>query len=148
MEKDIFNEKNILIDSTSTTQDQAFKSIAELVAGNDYATSADEFYEGLKNRELETTTGFKNGIAIPHSNDDSVLKTGLFFIKFSNPIEWNALDKKPVDTALALSIPKNGGKEHLKILSSVARKLMDEEFTNSLKEETDIKKIVELINEI
>ncbi|MGR3741895.1 PTS sugar transporter subunit IIA [Companilactobacillus sp. DQM5] len=148
MEESIFNKNNILIDSTSKTQDEAFRNIAKLVKKNGYTLSDEKFYLGLKTREGETTTGFKNGIAIPHSNDSSVIKTGLFYIKFTNSIEWNALDKKPVNMAIALSIPKNGGKEHLRILSTVARKLMNEEFIQRLKNENNLDKIVQLINEI
>ena len=100
------------------------------------------------NREKETTTGFKNGIAIPHSNDASVKRPGLFVIKFDHQIEWNALDKKPVQVAIALSIPQEGSKEHLRLLSEIARKLMDEDFTKIILENDDPDILAQAINEI
>ncbi|TGD23215.1 PTS sugar transporter subunit IIA [Companilactobacillus suantsaicola] len=148
MDKEIFNIENIFYDQTSTTQDEAFKSIGQFVAEKGYSNSADDFYKGLKAREVESTTGFKDGIAIPHSNDDSVIKPGLFLIKFSNGIEWNALDKKPIKVAFVLSIPKNGSTEHLKLLSKIARKLMDDEFRTSILENDDKNILSDAIDQI
>lgn len=148
MDKTIFNQENILFDTTSTTQDEAFKNIAEFVAQKGYSDSSHDFYEGLKNREKESTTGFKDGIAIPHSNDDSISKPGLFLIKFDQEIEWDALDKKPVKVAFALSIPKDGATEHLKLLSKIARKLMDENFRQAILENTDTEVLFTTVDEI
>jgi Phosphotransferase system mannitol/fructose-specific IIA domain (Ntr-type) len=97
---------------------------------------------------VESTTGFKDGIAIPHSNDDSVDKPGLFLIKFTNGIEWKALDDKPIKVAFVLSIPKNGSTEHLKLLSKIARKLMDDEFRQNILDSDDQEVLSEAINQI
>lgn len=148
MEKEIFNQANIFFDNESQTQDEAFQSIAKFVSDNGYSTSENDFYEGLKNRENESTTGFKDGIAIPHSNDDSVVKPGLFLVKFSNAIEWDALDKKPITVAFVLSIPKNGSTEHLKLLSKIARKLMDENFRQTILENEDKVVLATTVDEI
>lgn len=148
MDKNIFNKNNILFDHESKTQEDAFKFLASNVNRLGYSESAIGFFDGLVNREKESTTGFKNGIAIPHSNDDSVLKPGLFVVKFDNAIEWNALDKKPVTMAISLSIPKDGSKEHLRLLSKIARKLMDEEFTNTILKNDDPDILAQAINEI
>lgn len=148
MDKEIFNNENIFYDNDSKTQDEAFQSIANFVAERGYSSSADGFYQGLKAREQESTTGFKDGIAIPHSNDDSVTKPGLFLIKFDNAIEWDALDKKPIRVAFVLSIPKNGSTEHLKLLSKIARKMMDDEFRQTVLESNDNAVLFETINQI
>lgn len=148
MDKNVFNVNNILFDHESKTQEDAFKFLADNVNRLGYSNAADSFFTGLVNREKESTTGFKNGIAIPHSNDDSVLKPGLFVVKFDNAIEWNALDKKPVTVAISLSIPKDGSKEHLRLLSKIARKLMDEEFTNTILKNDDPDVLAQAIDEI
>jgi PTS system fructose-specific IIA component len=148
MDKSIFNKENIWFDHKSATQEEAFKFLAQHVTKLGYANSIEGFNQGLIDREKESTTGFKNGIAIPHSNNESVLKPGLFVVKFDNDIEWNALDKKPIKVAIALSIPKNGAKEHLRLLSKIARKLMDEEFTKKILENDNPDILAETINEI
>jgi len=148
MDKEIFNVNNIYFDNDSKTQDEAFQKIGQFVADLNYSTSSDDFYHGLLNREKESTTGFKDGIAIPHSNDDSIVKPGLFLIKFANSIEWDALDQKPIKVAFALSIPKAGAKEHLKLLSKIARKLMDDEFRKTILENDDIEVLSKTVDDI
>ncbi|MGX7043610.1 PTS sugar transporter subunit IIA [Pediococcus acidilactici] len=148
MDANVFSKANILFDHDSQTQEEAFHAIAEHVNKLGYADSVDSFFTGLMNREKETTMGFKNGIAIPHSNDASVKRPGLFVIKFDHQIEWNALDKKPVQVAIALSIPQEGSKEHLRLLSKIARKLMDEDFTKIILENDDPDILAQAINEI
>lgn len=148
MNKEIFNQENIYFDKASQTQDDAFKQIAKFVVEKNYSTDVESFYQGLVNREKESTTGFKDGIAIPHSNDASITKPGLFLIKLDNAIEWNALDKKPIKVAFVLSIPKEGAKEHLKLLSKIARKLMDDEFRQNILENDDIATLSATVDEI
>lgn len=148
MDKAIFTQENIFFDNDSQTQDEAFQSIAKFVSEKGYSSSETDFYEGLKNREKESTTGFKDGIAIPHSNDNSITKPGLFLAKFAHPIEWDALDKKPINVAFVLSIPKDGSTEHLKLLSKIARKLMDENFRQTILENEDKGILADTVDEI
>lgn len=148
MDAKVFNQENILFDENSATQDEAFHAIADFAFQRGYVTSAEDYYNGLVAREQETTTGFKNGIAIPHSNDSSIKDAALFLVKFKNAIDWNALDGKPVRVAFALTIPQDGSKEHLKLLSLIARKLMDEEFTSTVLTQDDPQVLADLIAKI
>lgn len=148
MNRESFNEKNVLFDVESTTQDEVFRKIASLAFKQGYTTNEEKYYNSLIDRENEVTTGFKDGFAIPHGKDDTVIKPGVFLFKFTNDIEWNALDGKPVKVAIALAIPEQGAEEHLKVLSSIARKLIDDDFRNNLLEETDIANLTNIIEEI
>lgn len=148
MEISIFNQEHIFYDHDSKTQDEAFLNVAKFIKDCGYVSNSDEFYQGLKTREVESTTGFKNGIAIPHSNDGSVLKPGLFLVKFDNKIDWNALDGEPIKVGFFLSIPKDGAREHLKLLSKIARKLMDDEFRDDVLKNSDPEKLTQTIEKI
>lgn len=148
MNTEIFNQQHIVFEKDVKTQDEAFRKIAEVAFEKGFVSSVDEFYEGLKEREKEATTGFKDGIAIPHSKNNSVIKPGMFLIKYSEPIEWNSLDKRPVKVAFALTIPIDGATEHLKLLSLIARKLIDDDFRSGVLEESDPEKLTAIINQI
>src|SRR5699024_6453708 len=104
MNSEIFNQQHIIFEETAKTQDEVFRKIAEVAYEQGFVSSVEEFYKGLLEREEESTTGFKDGIAIPHSKNHAVLKPGMFLMKFSESIEWNALDKQPVRVAFALTI--------------------------------------------
>ena len=84
-------------------------------------------------REAEGMTGIGNSIAIPHGKTAAVTEPFLCFAKVAS-IDWNALDGGPVDLVFMIGVPENAGNEHLKILASISRKLMKEEFRSGLRE--------------
>ncbi|MDY4720597.1 MAG: fructose-specific PTS transporter subunit EIIC [Clostridium paraputrificum] len=146
--KELFGEDHIYIDENSTTQDEAFKFIASIAKKHGYVKSEEDFYHGLQKREKEATTGFNDGIAIPHSKNSTVISPGVFLIKFKNPIEWDSLDGKKITTAFALTIPEDGAENHLKILSTIAKELIDDDFRNTVIKETDSQKLYNLVKGI
>ena len=146
--KELFSEDHIYIDESSTTQDEAFKFIASIAKKHGYVKSEEDFYHGLQKREKEATTGFNDGIAIPHSKNSTVISPGVFLIKFKNPIEWDSLDGKKITTAFALTIPEDGAENHLKILSTIAKELIDDNFRNTVIKETDSQKLYNLVKGI
>lgn len=146
--KELFSEDHIYIDENSTTQDEAFKFIASIAKKHGYVKSEEDFYHGLQKREKEATTGFNDGIAIPHSKNSTVISPGVFLIKFKNPIEWDSLDGKKITTAFALTIPEDGAENHLKILSTIAKELIDDDFRNTVIKETDYQKLYNLVKGI
>lgn len=148
MDTQVFNKEHIAFDATAKTQDEAFHAIAKLVHTAGFVEEEHLFYKGLCEREEESTTGFTDGIAIPHSKCDTVKKPGVFLIKFANPIEWNSLDGELIRVAIALTIPNNGGENHLRILSKIARKMIHEEFRTALKSTNEIDILYKTIAQI
>lgn len=148
MDKAIFDKNHIYFDERSRTQAEAFQAIAQKAFDLGYVKDKDSYYEGLWEREQEATTGFQDGIAIPHSKNPTCIKPGVFLIKFKHPIEWNALDGKPVRTALGLTIPEEGGEVHLRILSKLARKMIDENFRTTLNESDDLNELYNIVSAV
>ncbi|MBM7598914.1 fructose-specific phosphotransferase system IIA component [Virgibacillus halotolerans] len=132
MIKDIFKIENIVFDSTAKAKIDALKFIASFAEKEGIVKSSKAYYKGLKKRESEVTTGFKDGIAIPHCKHKTVLKPSLMVVKFSNTVEWDSMDGKPVQITFALAIPEGENQAHLKLLSSISRALIDEEFTEAI----------------
>ena len=145
---DVFKETHIYIDENSKTQEEAFNYIAEVAYNHGFIESKEEYVKGLKERELESTTGFSDGIAIPHCKNKAVNKSGVFVMKFKNPIEWNSLDGSKIKVAFGLTIPEDGSNKHIKILSSIATKLIDDDFRSNIVNEQDNKKLYDLVSTI
>lgn len=148
MNKDVFNKEHILFDTTASTQEEAFAVIAEFAHSLGFVANKSEYLAGLKEREAEATTGFKDHIAIPHCKHKTNLKPGMFFVRFAHDIPWHALDGKPVKVALALTIPEEGATEHLKLLSLIARKLIDDQFREAILSEKDSDNLTEIMDKI
>jgi PTS system nitrogen regulatory IIA component len=96
-----------------------------------------EIFQGLLARERLGTTGFGNGVAIPHARMSQLDKTQAVFIQTSEPIPYTALDDKPVDLVFALLVPAEASQEHLDILAHLAGIFSDEEFRRRLRAAPD-----------
>ncbi|WP_412989148.1 PTS sugar transporter subunit IIA [Pediococcus siamensis] len=90
---------------------------------------------GFQAREQESTTGFGNGVAIPHAKISGLVQPIVGIVTFKQGIAWQSLDGQPVNIAIALIMPLHDpNSEHLTVLSKLARKLMDEKFIRDLQE--------------
>lgn len=81
--------------------------------------------EALIARESLGPTGVGHGVALPHARLDGISKVMGAFLLLDKPIEFDAVDRQPVDIAFALFAPEEAGVEHLKALALVSRTLRD-----------------------
>lgn len=141
----ILDEKLVFLDVEASSKDEALKMVAKCAFENGRVSSEEEFYKAVKEREDLTSTGFTDGIAIPHGKSSSVKNASVLFLRFKEGIDWDSMDGKPTNVAIALAIPDDGANLHLKILSSIARSLMDEEFKNALLAANEASEIVSVL---
>lgn len=83
--------------------------------------------EALLAREEETSTGVGKGIGIPHAKTDGVTEPTVVFTRSSDGVEFGAPDGKPATLLFMILVPASGSDEHLKILSSLSRALMNDD---------------------
>jgi fructose-specific PTS system IIA-like component len=89
-------------------------------------------------READYSTGFGHGFAIPHGRTDAVRANSLAVLKLREPVEWGSLDDRPVRIVVLLALRESGAATaHLRILATLARRLMHEEFRQQLEAEDD-----------
>ncbi|WDV45388.1 PTS sugar transporter subunit IIA [Clostridiaceae bacterium M8S5] len=140
------NERLIKLDIKAKNQIDAIEQIAKLLKQEDKIECHSEFVKNIMIREKESTTGFGNGIAIPHCKIDSVKQASIAIGKLKKSVEWEALDEKPVDFVVMLAIPNNeASTTHLKVLSTLATKLMEQEFVDNLLNASSEKEIIEVL---
>lgn len=118
----------IQLQATASSQTGVFQCIADIAVQNGIATSADEVIKGLQTREAQSTTGFQEGFAIPHTQTAAVVKPAIVIVRTETGIDWESFDDQPAFFFLSLLIPKSeAGTTHLQALSSLSRVLMDED---------------------
>jgi PTS system fructose-specific IIA component/PTS system nitrogen regulatory IIA component len=130
-----FDVQNIFTDvDVAGDKYAAFKKMAGLIAARNHLDQK-VLEQGFAQREAESTTGFGNGVAIPHTKIDGLSQPIISIATFASNVEWASLDQNPVQIAIALIMPTDDpNKEHLKVLSQFARKLMDDTFIAGLQE--------------
>ena len=103
-----------------TDKRQALSIIAELAARS-FGLKAPKVFDTLMEREAQGPTGLGYGVAIPHAQIVGLDRMRGVFIRLEKPIDFGAVDDRPVDLLFALLAPKGQGSEHLRALASVSR---------------------------
>lgn len=146
--ENIILKSHFLLDIDVKNQTEAFEKIASLAQKLGCIKNSTDLVEGFKNREKESTTGFEEGIAIPHARLKSIKKPAIIFAIFNDPVDWKSIDKSAVKTAIALVIPEeNSSVNYIDILSNVARKLLDQSFRDLVKTEKNVQTIIKALFE-
>lgn len=108
-------------------------------------TKEKEVYHLLLEREKIGNTGIGNGVALPHSRcattDDAVVA----IITMRDPIDYDSMDRNPVDLAVGLLVPESATEEHLGLLAAIARLLSDHDKKDKLSSATTPQEITDLI---
>ena len=75
----------------------------------------------LIEREQLGSTGFGQGVAIPHGKIDGLNRIYGLFVRLGEPVDYKAIDGRPVDLVFLLLSPLDAGAEHLKALAAISR---------------------------
>ncbi|WP_309743084.1 MULTISPECIES: PTS sugar transporter subunit IIA [Rhodobacterales] len=113
-----------------------------------YKVKADEVFSALQARENLGTTGVGRGVAIPHARFETLDKiVGLFF-RLEKPVNFDSLDRQPVDLIFTLLAPSNDSPEHLKALALVSRTLRSQENCTKLRANNEQQTIYSILTEL
>ena len=82
--------------------------------------------EALLERENLGPTGVGHGVALPHARLPGLTQVCGLFVRMKKPLDFDSVDRQPVDLTFALFAPEEAGVEHLKALALVSRTLRDE----------------------
>lgn len=111
----------------------ALETLAGMIAAADPEISQSEVFESLIARERLGSTGLGQGIALPHGRRKGGVHTLAAFMRLQTPIQYDAIDQKPVDLLFALLVPEASTEEHLNILSRLATMFSDQAIVNSIR---------------
>ena len=117
--------------------------LAESVYQVDQSTAV----EALQERESLGPTGVGNGVALPHARLDGLDAVVGALVLLEKPVDFNAVDRQPVDLAFALFAPRDAGVEHLKALALVSRTLRDPSVCAKLRANTDPATLYTIVTE-
>ena len=107
------------------------------LAESAYGLDQSEAVEALQERENLGPTGVGHGVALPHARLSGLDAVVGALILLEKPIDFNAVDRQPVDLAFALFAPHDAGVEHLKALALVSRTLREPSICAKLRSNTD-----------
>ena len=91
------------------------------LAGTRLEVAPGAILETISEREKLGSTGFGQGVAIPHGKIEGLSQIYCLFVRLSEPVRYNAIDGAPVDLVFLLLSPPDAGAEHLKALAAISR---------------------------
>jgi nitrogen PTS system EIIA component len=132
--------------SQLTSKKRLFHELGEVVA-QAYQLTAAVAVDGLQERESLGPTGVGHGIALPHARLEDVARIIGVFIKLEKPLDYDSVDRQPVDLIFALFAPKDSGVDHLKALALVSRTMRDPAIVAKLRANVDPAKLHAILTE-
>lgn len=119
---DILKPEAVKVIASCTSKKRLFHDLGEL-AETCYGLSATDVIDALIEREGLGPTGVGQSIALPHARISGLDRVVGMFVRLEKPLNFDAVDRQPVDLVFALLAPENAGVDHLKALALVSRTL-------------------------
>lgn len=135
-----------LINFTLDASDKvdAISQMAKLVVAAGRGSDAEQITKDVLARD-EMGTPQVDGVAIPHARTSGVSQSSVAVARTTNKNVIFDAEEGPAEVLFMILVPNEAGDEHITILSSLARRLMDDEFTKALRTTTDPAELVGLL---
>ena len=141
----IINEALISLQVKHETKEAVIQELAQMAYDEGRVEDIAAYVKAVLKREEEYSTAVGFGVAIPHGKTNAVKEPFLVFAKVQR-VDWDSLDNEPVDLVFMIGVPEeSAGSLHLKILASISRKLMKEEFREGLRQSKSPEEIMKLL---
>ena len=143
---DLLDRRSVSLTAAPKGKSEALDMAVDLMVKSEKISDREAYRKQVYLREEESTTGIGEGIAIPHGKCDAVKKPGLAAMVIKNGVEFEALDDEPVTLLFLIAAPNAEDNIHLDVLSKLSVMLMDEEFTESLRNASSVDEFMDIID--
>ena len=143
---DLLDKRSIAFDKNPANKQETLDMAVDLMCASGKINDTEAYRKQVYLREEESTTGIGEGIAIPHGKGDCVSKPGLAAMVIKNGVDFDSLDGDPVTLLFLIAAPNTEDNIHLDVLSKLSVMLMDEEFTESLRNASSVDEFMDIID--
>lgn len=144
---DLLDARSILLNASPKSKNEALDQIVDLMVKSEKINDKEAYRKQVYAREEESTTGIGEGIAIPHGKCDAVTKPGLAAMVVKDGVDFDSLDGEPVTLMFLIAAPNTEDNIHLDVLSKLSVLLMNEEFTEALRNAETVEEFMGIIND-
>ncbi len=140
----VFSTNLINFSLDATDKVDAISKMAAMVVGAGRGSDAAQIIKDVLARD-EMGTPQVDGVAIPHARTSGVSQSSVAVARCINKNVIFDAEEGPAEVLFMILVPDEAGDEHITILSSLARRLMDEDFTKALRVTNDPAELVGLL---
>lgn len=143
---DLLSVESICLNGRAENKKDALDQMVDLMAKSGRVRDVEKYRKGVYVREEESTTGIGEGIAIPHCKSDAVIKPGLAAMTLPDGVDFESLDGQPANLFFLIAAPDTEDNVHLDVLSKLSVLLMDETFTDGLRQAKSVDDFLKVID--
>jgi len=144
--QDILPATGIKVIAAASSKKRLFHDLGDM-AESCFEMNHTKVVEALIDRENLGPTGVGHGVALPHARMAGLTQVCGLFVRMKKPLDFDAVDRQPVDLVFALFAPEEAGVEHLKALALVSRTLRDGNVCTKLRANEDASTIYTILTE-
>ncbi len=138
--------ERIRVKSAISSRKRLLEEMANtLVVGLNEEIREKDVYHLLLEREKLGNTGVGNGVAIPHSRCADLQDAVVAIITLDEPVDYDSLDREPVDVAFGLLVPQEARQEHLNLLADIAKLMSNPSHKKTLASTESAEHVIDLL---
>ena len=141
----ILDRSGVSVANTASSKKRILEQAARLLARDAEEPTTEQIFERLLERERLGSTGLAGGVALPHARMPGIDDSRGAFMRLTDPVEFDALDGRPVDLVFALLVPEDATDEHLQLLAKLAATFNDDEVRQRLRD-ADAEQALTILN--
>lgn len=142
---DILKPECVRAPLIATDKRGVINELIDMLAATGKVSDAASLKDAVWSREQTRTTGIGHSLAIPHGKCTGVTGLAMAIGKPAQPIEFQAIDGKPVKLIILLASPPDKTSDHIQALARVSRLMMMEDFREQIYAATTSQQIYDLI---
>lgn len=132
--EDILTPGRALVGVPGGSKKRVLEQIAKVLGRDLPDLDSQAIYESFIAREKLGSTGFGNGIAIPHCRMPGCTSPLSAVLRLDAPVDFDAIDGAPVDLLFVLLVPEAATDAHLELLRQIASMLDREDVRERLRQ--------------
>lgn len=137
-----------LVNVPGGSKKRVLEQIAKVIGQDLPELDPQSIFESFVAREKLGSTGFGNGIAIPHCRMPGCEAPLSAVLRLDAPVDFDAIDGAPVDLLFVLLVPEAATDEHLELLRQIASMLDQDEVRDRLRKVTTDQELYQAVVDI
>lgn len=129
----LLNERNVFANLEADNKEDVLATLIQSFEDDVEEAELEAIRTAVFEREKIMSTGVGKGLAIPHGKAAGIKNNYAAFALLQTPIEYEAIDGKPVEMIFLLVGPKSSNSLHIKMLSRISRLMNNNSFRDKLK---------------
>jgi fructose-specific phosphotransferase system IIA component len=141
-------EDLISFELKAETKDQAIKELVELAAKSKLVKDGEQLLKDILDREKLVTTGVGYGVAFPHAKSKAVRGIVIAFGRPKKGIDFDSMDKKPVNLLFLIAAPEDAIGAHLNVMARLSYLMKGEKNREKLMKTKSPKEFLEILDSV